>query len=63
MDDPYYLIRRSHLPAIIQRTTLVTDLLSRETHLSVLQAVAQIGISRSAYYKYKDVAKPFQSAM
>ncbi len=63
VDDPYYLIRRSQLPAIIQRATMVTELLSRETHLSVLQAVAQVGISRSAYYKYKDVARPFQSAM
>lgn len=63
VDDPYYLIRRSHLPDVIRRTTLVTDLLGREPQLSVLQAVSQIGISRSAYYKYKDVAKPFQSTM
>ncbi|MHB1683705.1 MAG: ACT domain-containing protein [Bacilli bacterium] len=63
MDDPYYLIRRSHLPDVIRRTTLVTELRNRDAHLSVLQAVTQIGISRSAYYKYKDVAKPFQATM
>jgi len=63
VDDPYYLIRRSHLPDVIRRTTLVTELRNRDAHLSVLQAVTQIGISRSAYYKYKDVAKPFQATM
>lgn len=63
MDDPYYLIRRSHLPDVIRRTTLVTELRNRDAHLSVLQAVTRIGISRSAYYKYKDVAKPFQATM
>lgn len=62
-DDPFFLIRRSQLPEVIQKTTLVTELLQQDPDLSVLEAVQRIGISRSAYYKYKDVAKPFYSAV
>jgi chorismate mutase len=62
-DDPFYLIRRSHLPEVIRKTVEVTELLQRRSELNVLEAVEQIGISRSAYYKYKDVVKPFYSAV
>jgi chorismate mutase len=62
-DDPYYLIRRSHLPDVIRRTTQVAELLQHHPDMSVLEAVRQIGISRSAYYKYKQVVRPFSSAV
>ncbi len=62
-DDPFYLIRRSHLPEVIRKTVEVTELLQRRSDLNILDAVEQIGISRSAYYKYKDVVKPFYSAV
>lgn len=62
-DDPYYLIRRSHLPEVIRKTVEVTELLQQHPELSVMEAVRQVGISRSAYYKYKDVARPFFSAV
>jgi|SRR5579875_1266842 len=62
-DDPYYLIRGSHLPEVMRKTVEVTELLQRRSDLNVLDAVRQVGISRSAYYKYKDVVKPFYSAV
>jgi chorismate mutase len=62
-EDPYYLIRRSHLPDIIRKTVEVTERLQQNPGLSVREAVEQVGISRSAYYKYKDVARPFFSAV
>lgn len=62
-DDPYFLIRRSHLPEVIQKTAQATELLRQDASLSVLEAVHQVGLSRSAYYKYKDVVKPFHSAV
>ena len=62
-NDPFYLIKRSHLPEVIQKTTQVTDLLQREKGMSVLDAVKRVGISRSAFYKYKDIVRPFHSAM
>jgi chorismate mutase len=62
-EDPYYLIRRSHLPEVIRKTVEVTELLHRHPDWSVSEAVQQVGISRSAYYKYKDVVRPFYSAV
>ncbi len=62
-DDPFYLIPYSHLPDVIKRTIQVVDLLKREPRYSVSDAVRTVGISRSAYYKYKDAAKPFHAAM
>ncbi|KUO94964.1 ACT domain-containing protein [Ferroacidibacillus organovorans] len=62
-EDPYFLIRRSNLPEVIQKTTLVTELLTRRRDMSVLEAVRAIGLSRSAYYKYKDTVRPFSEAM
>lgn len=37
--------------------------MQQSPELSVLEAVRRVGISRSAFYKYKDVAKPFYSAV
>jgi chorismate mutase len=62
-EDPYYLIRRSHLPEVIRKTVEVTELLQRHPDFSVSEAVQQVGISRSSYYKYKDVVRPFYSAV
>lgn len=62
-DDPFYLIRRSHLPEVMRKTTEVTELLQQHKGLSVFEAAKQVGISRSAYYKYKDAVKPFYSAV
>ncbi len=61
VDDPYFLIRRSHLPDVLKRTTQVSELLEQHPEISVITAVKQVGISRSAYYKYKDVVRPFYS--
>jgi chorismate mutase len=62
-DDPFYLIRRSHLPEVMRKTVEVSELLQRRRDLNILDAVQQVGISRSAYYKYKDAVKPLYSAM
>ena len=62
-DDPYYLIRRSHLPDVLRRTAQVAELLQRQPGMSVLEAVRRVGISRSAYYKYKQAVRPFSSTV
>ena len=62
-EDPYYLVRRSHLPEVMQRTIQVMDLLSQHPHLSVLEAVRRVGLSRSAFYKYREAIKPIYSAI
>lgn len=62
-DDPYYLIRRSHIPEVIRKTVEVRELLQRHPEMNVARAARQVGISRSAYYKYKDVVRPFYTAV
>ncbi|WP_241712423.1 ACT domain-containing protein [Sulfoacidibacillus ferrooxidans] len=62
-EDSYYLIAYSHLPDVIKRTIQVADFLKRQPRSSVSDAVRAVGISRSAYYKYKDAAKPFHAVM
>ena len=61
-EDPYYLIRRSHLPEVMKKTVEVIELLQRRKEMSVQEAVQEVGISRSAFYKYKDAVKPFYSS-
>ncbi len=60
-NDPYYLIRRSHLPEVMRKTVEAMELLQRSKDLNVSDVVQQVGISRSAFYKYKDIVKPFYS--
>lgn len=62
-DDPFYLIRRSHLPEVIRKTVEVTELLQRNKDLNVTEAAERVGMSRSAYYKYKDAVRPFYTAV
>ncbi len=62
-EDPFYLVRRSHLPEVMQRTIQVMELLSQHPHLSVFEAVRRVGISRSAFYKYREAIKPIYSAI
>ncbi len=62
-EDPYYLVRRSHLPDVMQRTIQVMELLNQQPHHSVLEAVRKVGISRSAFYKYREAIKPIYSAI
>lgn len=61
-EDPYYLIRRSHLPDVMRKTVEVMELLQKKRGVSVNEAVQEVGISRSAFYKYKDAVKPFYSS-
>lgn len=62
-EDTYYLIPRSHLPDAIRKAAEVTELIQRNPRMSVTHAVKEIGISRSVFYKYKDVVRPFHSAI
>lgn len=61
-EDPYYLIRRSHLPEVMRKTVEVMELLSRNRDMSIQTATQMIDISRSAFYKYKDIVRPFYSS-
>ncbi|MGM0879974.1 MAG: ACT domain-containing protein [Bacillota bacterium] len=50
----YYVVREDILPEAIMKTIQVKEMLSREDALTVHEAVERAGLSRSAFYKYKD---------
>lgn len=55
----YYLIEASMVPEIFIKVTQAKELLEAGEAETVAQAVARVGISRSAFYKYKDSITPF----
>ncbi len=59
MNSEYFLIKADVLPDVFLKVMRVKRLLSSGKADSVNEAVRQIGLSRSAYYKYKDAVLPF----
>lgn len=54
MRERYYLIREDILPEAVLKTLQVKQLLAGGNVKTVHEAVEQVGLSRSAFYKYKD---------
>jgi chorismate mutase len=50
----YYLIREDLLPEGVLKTVQAKELLGRGEAKSINEAVERVGLSRSAFYKYKD---------
>jgi len=53
-DGNYYLIREDLLPEGVLKTVQAKELLNRGEAKSIHDAVEKVGLSRSAFYKYKD---------
>ena len=58
----FYLVREEILPEAIKKTIMVKEILKRGKLKTINEAVAKVGLSRSAYYKYKDYVFPFYDA-
>jgi len=58
----YYLVNQEILPEAILKTAIVKDLLAKGEVFTVNEAVDRVGISRSAFYKYRDGIFPFNEA-
>ena len=58
----FYLVREEILPEAIKKTIIVKEVLKRGELKTVNEAVEKVGLSRSAYYKYKDYVFPFYEA-
>jgi chorismate mutase len=56
--DRYYLIREDILPEGVLKTVQAKELLARGEVKTIHEAVEQVGLSRSAFYKYKDGIHP-----
>ena len=55
----YFIIDRSALPEVYGQVIEAKKLLAGGKALTVQDAVDKVGISRSSFYKYKDVVEPF----
>ena len=56
----YYLVDGDALPEVFIRVTEAKELLDTGAVQTVAEAAERVGISRSAYYKYKNAVMPFQ---
>ena len=55
----YYIVEGTALPDVFLRVLEVNEHIQSGKIKSVSEATEKAGISRSAYYKYKDKIKPF----
>jgi chorismate mutase len=62
-EEKFYLIRSDILPESIAKTIEVKKLLESGEVDTVNEAVERVGLSRSAFYKYKDGIFPFNAMM
>lgn len=60
--NQYYIVEGSALPEVFLKTLQVQALLSKGEANTIQEAVDRVGMSRSAYYKYKDAIRPFHEA-
>lgn len=58
LDSTYYMVRRKSLPEILLKVAEVNELLFSGKASSIREAIDEVGISRSSYYKYKDDVFP-----
>ncbi|HHT02359.1 MAG TPA: ACT domain-containing protein [Firmicutes bacterium] len=54
----FFLVAGECLPVVLRKTLQVKELLRSGAVATVGEATAQVGISRSAYYKYRDGVFP-----
>lgn len=59
--EQFYLVDLKILPEAIKKTIRVKEMLENGTCTSINEAVHKAGMSRSAYYKYKDHVAPAHS--
>ena len=58
-DEKYFIVKKKALPEVLLQVVEAKRLLDSERVLTVQEAVEQVGISRSSFYKYKDDILPF----
>ena len=57
----FYLVDGNALPEVFIRVTQARELLDTGRAQTVAEAAEAVGISRSAYYKYKNAVMPFKN--
>ena len=62
-ETKYYIVEASALPEVFVKVAEAKRLLSVAEASTVGEATQMTGISRSAFYKYRDAVLPFQNMM
>ncbi|MBO5409127.1 MAG: ACT domain-containing protein [Clostridia bacterium] len=57
----YYVVDKLAVPSVLLKTIQVKQLLEKNPGLKISDAVKQVDLSRSAFYKYKDLIFPYNS--
>lgn len=60
-DGRFYLVREDVLTESMLKTIEVKQLLAAGEVSTIQEAVKKVGLSRSAFYKYRDTVFPFES--
>ncbi|MGB3965001.1 MAG: ACT domain-containing protein, partial [Tepidanaerobacteraceae bacterium] len=58
----FYIVKEEIMPDIFKKTIKAKELLKSGKAKTVNEATEAVGMSRSAYYKYKDYIFPFYEA-
>lgn len=59
-DGRFYLVREDSLTESMLKTIEVKQLLTNGEETTIQDAVKRVGLSRSAFYKYRDTVFPFE---
>jgi len=59
----YYIVDSAVLPEIFSKVVEVKELLATGEARTIKEATGKVGISRSAFYKYKDAVRPFNDML
>ncbi len=59
----YFIVEASAMPEIIRKVAWAKQLLELGEESTVNAAAKAVGISRSAFYKYKDAVRPFNDML
>lgn len=55
----YYVVKEKAVPEVLIKVVEAKKILERNRNLTVQDAIDQVGISRSSFYKYKEDIFPF----
>lgn len=61
LDKKFFLVREDVLPEAMKKTLQAKEMIERKKVESVWDAVQQVDLSRSAFYKYRDTVFPFHT--
>ena len=61
-EPKFYLVEAAALPDVLRKVLAAKELLETGSARTVAEAVGQVGLSRSAFYKYRDAVSPFFDA-